>query len=149
MVLPCALGRSGISARKREGDGATPAGIHKLSQAYFRADKLMRPATGLPLRSLRRDDGWCDAIGDRNYNRPVRHPYPSSAERMWRKDALYDLVIVAGYNSRPRIQGRGSAIFVHMATGDLKPTEGCVALRRRDLLKIARLIGPTTRLVVL
>jgi L,D-peptidoglycan transpeptidase YkuD (ErfK/YbiS/YcfS/YnhG family) len=90
---------------------------------------------------LRADDGWCDAAGDRNYNRRVRHPYPASAERLWRQDGLYDLVVVLGYNDRPRLQGRGSAIFVHIARPGYRPTAGCIALARADMLQLARLLG--------
>jgi L,D-peptidoglycan transpeptidase YkuD (ErfK/YbiS/YcfS/YnhG family) len=100
-----------------------------------------RLRTGLPLRTLRPTDGWCDAAQDRNYNRLVRHPYPASAERLWRADGLYDILVVLGHNDRPRIRNRGSAVFLHVARGDLGPTEGCIALRRADLLKLLPLIG--------
>lgn len=139
--FPCALGRSGCTALKREGDGATPLGRFPLRSGYFRADRLLRPLSALPLRRARPDDGWCDAPEDRNYNRPVRHPYAASAERLWREDQLYDVVVVLGYNDRPRSRGRGSAIFLHVARIDLAPTEGCVALRRADFRKLLPLIG--------
>ncbi len=93
-------------------------------------------------------DGWCDATQDRNYNRFVRHPYPASAEHLWRQDDLYDLIAVINYNRRPRVAGRGSAIFMHVAAGGLKPTEGCVALARRDLLKVMGRIGARTRIII-
>lgn len=148
MMLPCALGRSGITALKREGDGATPLGTFTVRRVLFRSDRLRRPRTALPTRAIRPDDGWCDAPGDRNYNRPVRHPYPASAEHLWRDDGLYDLVLVLGHNDRPRIRNRGSAVFMHLARDGLGPTAGCVALRRRDLLKLLPLLMPGTRLRV-
>jgi L,D-peptidoglycan transpeptidase YkuD (ErfK/YbiS/YcfS/YnhG family) len=132
----CALGRSGQRAIKREGDGATPIGQFGLVRAYYRADRILRPRMGLPLVGLRPDDGWCDATGDRNYNRHVRHPYTASAERMWRDDGLYDVVVVLDYNLRPRAMGRGSAIFLHCARDGFAPTEGCVAVRRADLVRL-------------
>jgi L,D-peptidoglycan transpeptidase YkuD (ErfK/YbiS/YcfS/YnhG family) len=131
---------------KREGDGASPIGRFALLSAYYRADKRLRPRTALPLRTTRASDGWCDAPADRNYNRPVQHPYPASAERMWRKDGLYDVVIVLAYNDRPRIAGRGSAVFLHVAKADLSPTEGCVALRRADLLRLLPRLGRKAQL---
>ncbi len=134
--LRCALGRAGRRVRKREGDGATPVGVFALREVLYRADRIPRPRTGLPLRPLRRDDGWCDCPSDRNYNRPVRHPYPASAERLWRPDGLYDLVVVLGYNDRPRTKGRGSAVFLHVAGDGLAPTAGCIAMARSDLLKL-------------
>lgn len=134
--MSCALGRSGISAQKREGDGATPLGVYRLEKVYYRPDRMARPRTGLPLVALSHADGWCDAPGDRNYNRLVRLPYAASAEEMWRKDHLYDLIIVLNYNRRPRVQGAGSAIFMHFAREGYRPTEGCVALKGRDILKV-------------
>ncbi len=148
LVLPCALGRGGITSRKREGDGATPRGVFRLEGGFFRPDLRPRPRTGLPLAATRPDDGWCDATEDRNYNRRIRHPYPASAERLWRKDGLYDVVVVLGYNRRPRVRGAGSAIFLHVAAAGLSPTEGCVALAYRDVLKLLSLARRRTRLIV-
>lgn len=144
--FPCALGRSGCKPLKREGDGASPIGRFLLRLAYCRADRHMRPRTALPLRTTRASDGWCDAPSDRNYNRPIRHPYPASAERMWREDHLYDIVVVLAYNDRPRIAGRGSAVFLHVASDALAPTEGCVALRRADLLRLLPRLGRKAQL---
>lgn len=140
--MPCALGRGGLKSNKMEGDGATPIGRWPLRQAFYRPDRVLRPDTGLPLAPISPSDGWCDAPGDRNYNRPVSHPYPATAERLWREDHLYDLIVVLGYNDRPRSQCRGSAIFLHVATSDFAPTEGCVAIRRADLHRIIRLMRP-------
>jgi L,D-peptidoglycan transpeptidase YkuD (ErfK/YbiS/YcfS/YnhG family) len=133
--LPCAIGRAGRRALKREGDGATPVGRFHVRYGYFRADRLQHPRTRVPLCPLRINDGWCDAVGDRNYNRRVTHPYPASAERMWREDHLYDLVIVLDHNERPRVQGAGSAVFVHVARPGYRPTAGCIALERRHLIR--------------
>ena len=141
----CTLGRSGRRRIKREGDGATPAGVWRLQGLMYRQDRMPRPRSGLALRSIRADDGWCDATGNRNYNRKVRHPYPASAEHLWRRDHLYDLIIVLGYNDRPRIQGRGSAIFIDLARTDFNPTEGCIALRPADLRRLLPHLRRSTR----
>lgn len=148
LVLPCALGRSGRSARKREGDGATPSGVWRPLLVLYRADRVTRPRTRLPVRPLRVDDGWCDAVGDRNYNRPVRHPYTASAERLWREDGLYDVIFVLDHNQRPRVQGAGSAIFVHVARPGYSPTEGCVALARHHLLLVLTKMGAGSRVTI-
>jgi L,D-peptidoglycan transpeptidase YkuD (ErfK/YbiS/YcfS/YnhG family) len=140
--LPCALGRGGRRAAKREGDGATPFGAMQVVMVLYRADRIRRPRTAFPVRPIRVGDGWCDAPGDRNYNRPVRHPYPASAERLWREDALYDIVVVLDYNLRPRMRGRGSAIFMHVARPDYGPTEGCIALRREHLQLLLERLAP-------
>ena len=146
--LPCALGRGGRTAAKREGDGATPIGRFALREVFYRPDRIARPRTGLPVRPIRPDAGWCDDPKDRNYNRPIRQPYRASAERLWRTDALYDLFVVIGYNDRPRILGRGSAIFMHVAGPGFAATEGCVALRRNDLRRVLELLTPRTRVLI-
>jgi len=140
--VPCALGRSGVTHAKREGDGATPAGRYALVEIRYRPDRIARPRTLLPLRRSRPGDGWCDGKGDRNYNRPVPLPYPASAEAMWRDDHLYDVVVVLDWNLRPRRQNGGSAIFFHLARSGYLPTEGCVAVSRADMLKLLRRLRP-------
>src|SRR5579862_5819078 len=135
-ALRCALGRAGVSDEKREGDGATPSGRFAMRCLFFRADRLAPPATRLRLRAIRREDGWCDAPDDPDYNRRVVLPYRASAESLWREDSVYDLIVPLGYNDAPIVPGKGSAIFLHLATPDFAPTAGCVALARADLLRI-------------
>ena len=147
--MRCALGRTGISAQKREGDGATPAGAFPLRRVFYRADREPHPRTALTCRAIAPSDGWCDEPADGAYNRLVALPYPASAENLWREDRLYDLMIVLGYNDAPVIPGQGSAIFLHLATADFAPTAGCVALLREDLLIVLREARPGTQVVVL
>ncbi|WP_232629329.1 L,D-transpeptidase family protein [Methylobacterium sp. Leaf118] len=149
IVLPCALGRAGVRADKREGDGASPRGVFRLRGGYYRPDRFpVRPESPLPLRAIRPDDGWCDAAGDRRYNRPVRLPSPTRAETLWRADGLYDLVLDLDYNRGPIRPCRGSAIFLHVARSGFRPTEGCVALRPDDLRRLLRRLGPGTRIAI-
>jgi len=146
-VRRAALGRGGIRALKREGDGATPRGRFTVRQVLYRADRGSRPRTRLPVRAIRDHDGWCDDPADRNYNRLIRLP-SRSAEGLKRADPLYDLVLVLGYNDRPRVRGRGSAIFVHLARPGFTPTEGCIALSRRDLITLLARLSPRSAIVV-
>lgn len=146
--VPCAIGRSGVAAVKREGDGASPRGAFAVLGGWYRPDRFpVRPASGVPLRPIRRDDGWCDASADRNYNRPVRLPYPASAEAMWRDDGLYDLVLALDWNMGPRARGRGSAIFLHLARDDFAPTAGCVAVSRGAMLRLLPRLSRRTLVV--
>ncbi len=129
----CALGRSGIRQDKREGDGATPVGCFALRRLLYRADRVAPPPTLLPMAPIGHQDGWCDAPEHPAYNRQVTLPFDASHERLWRDDALYDLLVVLGHNDDPVVPGAGSAIFLHVARPDYAPTEGCVALTLADL----------------
>lgn len=133
---------------KREGDGATPIGTFALRSAHYRRDRASRPNSDLPINIIKANDGWCDAPADRNYNRPVRHPYPASAEHLWREDRVYDLVIVIGYNDVPRRRGAGSAIFIHAARPGFTPTEGCIALAPAALRRLVAMLRRSTRIVI-
>jgi L,D-peptidoglycan transpeptidase YkuD (ErfK/YbiS/YcfS/YnhG family) len=146
----CAIGRNGVveADKKREGDGCTPAGTWPLRRVLYRADRVSRPRTVLPIAQLTIDDGWCDAPHDACYNRPVRLPHPSSAERLWRDDHLYDVIVVLGYNDDPVQAGRGSCIFWHVRDPDGMPTEGCVAMALDQLLAVLAVVEPGARLTI-
>lgn len=148
-VIRCALGKGSVTSVKREGDGATPLGPMRLLHAYVRRERMRPLVSGLKLRAIRANDGWCDAPGDRNYNRLVALPYPASHEHMRRDDHLYDVVIVLDANIRPRRRGMGSAIFFHLARPGYLPTEGCVAVSRRDMEWLLPRLSPRTVLTVI
>lgn len=141
-TLRCAVGRSGFTRNKREGDGATPVREFPLREVFYRADRIAEPRTGLPCRALTDSDGWCDDPADPSYNRLVSLPYPASHEVLMRSDGLYDLLVVLGYNDELVVAGRGSAIFLHVAAPDFTPTEGCVALALADLQAVVAAFRP-------
>jgi L,D-peptidoglycan transpeptidase YkuD (ErfK/YbiS/YcfS/YnhG family) len=147
-VRRVALGRSGIVALKREGDGGTPLGRFPIRQVLYRADRISRPRSPLPTRPISHRDGWCEESTDRNYNRLVKLSPGSNADRLQRIDHLYDLVLVLGYNDRPCVKGRGSAIFVHLARPGYTPTAGCIGLSRRDLQALFTQIRTASTIVV-
>lgn len=146
--LPCRIGRSGIVHLKREGDGATPAFVMRPVRGFWRADRRFRPRTSLPMRPIRKGDGWCEVPGDRNYNRLVKKPYAASHEDMMRQDNLYDIVLELDWNRTPRRQGRGSAIFFHLMRENGGPTAGCIAVEPRRVDFLLARIGRRTRFVV-
>ena len=148
LAVPVALGRGGIRANKREGDGGTPRGTFRLRQLWWRADRLTRPMTHLPVRRIRGDDGWCEDPSDRHYNQPIRLKPDHPGDRLKRADHLYDLIIELDHNTRPRIAGRGSAVFVHIARPGFAPTAGCVALKADALRRLMAHLGPRTRIAV-
>lgn len=135
-TFPCALGRSGITSQKREGDGATPRFSCKPLYGFYRPDKGPKPVSKLPFIPLHPSMGWCDMAGHANYNRAVKLPFAPSHETMWRADELYDIGAVLDINITERKQGMGSAIFFHIARPMLTPTEGCVAVRPKVMLQI-------------
>ena len=136
LIMPCALGPTGITRRKREGDGATPVGVFALLWSYYRPDRKRPLAGGVAMRAMRKDQGWSEDPASPCYNRPVRVPAGSGVDHMWRADDLYDLTIVLDYNVSPRKKGAGSAIFFHNARPGLTPTAGCVAIRAGDMRKL-------------
>jgi L,D-peptidoglycan transpeptidase YkuD (ErfK/YbiS/YcfS/YnhG family) len=146
--VPVALGRGGVRANKREGDGGTPRGVFRPLRLWWRPDRLALPGTMLPARRIGRGDAWCEDPTDRRYNRPFRRSASEPGDRLWREDRLYDLIIEIDHNARPRIAGRGSAVFIHVARPGFLPTAGCVALRPRELRLLAARIGPKTRIII-
>lgn len=146
-IMRCALGRSGVKALKREGDGATPRAAMAVLRGYYRS-RCMLLQTRLPMTPIRSSVGWCDTPADANYNRPVHLPYGGSHEGMMRADHLYDAVIVLDWNVRSRVRNRGSAIFLHLARPGYTPTEGCVAISKRDMAWLLARVGRGTKVRV-
>lgn len=144
----CAVGRAGIAEKQREGDGVTPLGRWPLRRVLYRADRLQAPRTVLPIAPIEADQAWCDTPDDPNYNRLVRLPYASLDERLWREDSLYDIVLIVGFNDAPVVQGKGSAIFLHLARADYGETQGCVALAPSDLTEALAQLQPDDCLIV-
>ncbi len=148
MSLPVALGRGGIRTDKREGDGGTPQGEFHPVRLWLRADRVARPRTHLPVRRIGSADAWCEDPADRRYNRPFRRSVSEPGDRLSRADHLYDLIIELDHNTRPRVAGRGSAVFIHLARRGFGPTAGCVGLRSRDLVMLLARMTPKTRILI-
>ena len=146
--IPVALGRSGIRADKREGDGATPRGRFHPVRVWWRADRGLRPSTLLPVRRIGRADAWCEDPSDRRYNRPVRLTDSHAGDRLWRADHLYDVIVELDHNVRPRVARRGSGIFIHVARPGFLPTAGCVALSAASLRRLLARIDRKTRILI-
>jgi L,D-peptidoglycan transpeptidase YkuD (ErfK/YbiS/YcfS/YnhG family) len=148
LVFPVALGRGGIRADKREGDGGTPRGVFYPVRLWWRADRMFRPRTLLPVRPIGRDDAWCEDPADRRYNHPVRRSASEPGDRLRRPDGLYDMIVEIDHNTRPRVAGRGSAVFIHVARPTFAPTAGCVALRAGDLRRVLARLTQKTRIEI-
>lgn len=147
-TIPVALGRGGIRANKREGDGATPRGIFHPKRLWWRADRNPRPQTFLPVRAITPRDAWCEDPADRHYNQPVTLEQHNNGDRLMRDDHLYDFIVELNHNTRPRIAGRGSAVFLHLARDTFGPTAGCVSMTKSAMLRLLRRIGPRTQIEI-
>ena len=147
-TVPVALGRGGILANKHEGDGGTPRGTYYPKRLWWRTDRHRRPRTFLTARPIRREDAWCEDPRDRHYNQPVRLEADQGGDRLTRDDHLYDFIVEIDHNSAPRIAGRGSAVFLHLARPDFSPTAGCVSMTKSAMLRLLRRLGPQTRIVI-
>jgi len=147
-IVPVALGRGGIIANKREGDGGTPKGIFRPKRLWWRADRCPRPRTFLRIRPIQPDDAWCEDPASRHYNRPLKLGRGVDGDRLTRDDHLYDFIIEIDHNARPAIAGRGSAVFFHLARTDFSPTAGCVSMTRSAMLHLLRRIGPKTKIMI-
>jgi len=148
LVVPVALGRGGIRPNKREGDGGTPKGTFRPRQLWWRADRHPRPRTFLPVRAIQPEDAWCEDPGSRHYNQPTRRDRDCGGDRLRRNDHLYDFIIEIDHNSSPRIAGRGSAVFLHLARENFGPTAGCVAMTKPAMLRLLERLGPETKIVI-
>ena len=148
LTLPVALGRTGIKADKREGDGGTPRGRFRPRRLWWRADRLPQPRTLLPVRRIGQDDAWCEDPQGRRYNQAFRRSATEPGDRLRRGDGLYDMIVEIDHNTRPRVAGRGSAVFIHVVRPGFAPTAGCVALRVRDLKTLLSRINSKTRILI-
>ena len=147
-IIPVSLGRGGIKANKREGDGGTPRGTFQPLRLWWRADRHPRPRSFLPVRAIRPQDAWCEDPSHPHYNRPVRLDRDHAGDRLTRDDHLYDFVIEIDHNTRPRIAGRGSAVFLHLARKNFSATAGCVAMTQASMQRLLTRIGPRTLIVI-
>jgi len=144
----CALGKAGIQKKKLEGDNITPRGIFKITKIYYRADRIKNIQTSLNKIKIKKNFGWCDDPNSNFYNKEIKLPTKFSHEKLYRKDNLYDLIVVLDYNMHPIIKNKGSAIFIHIANKFYKKTKGCIALKKGDLIKMLSQIKRTTKIKI-
>ena len=144
----CALGIAGIKKKNKEGDNITPRGIFKVNKVYYRSDKIKSIKTSIKKLKIKKNMGWCDDPESNFYNKEIKLPSKFKHEKLYRSDNLYDLILVLNYNTRPIKKNKGSAIFIHVAKGSYKKTKGCIALKKKDLVKLIPLIKKSTRIKI-
>ena len=146
--LKCSIGKSGITSFKKEGDLATPKGEFKLGTLYFRKDRTKNPKCKLKTKTIKKNMGWCNDSRSQKYNQEINFPFKYRAEKLHRKDNIYDILINIKYNHSPILKGKGSAIFLHLAKRKYRPTSGCVAISKKDFIKILPLIKKNTKIII-
>ncbi len=146
--VKCAIGKRGIGKKRREGDLITPKGLFKIKKVYFRRDKVRGLETKFSMKAITKNMGWCNDPKSNKYNQLIKYPFAFNAEKLYRNDNIYDIVIVLNFNSRPVKKNKGSAIFLHVAKRKYKPTEGCVAIKKNELKKLLKLITIQTRIKI-
>ena len=146
--LKCSISKSGIKKSKKEGDLSTPKGTFELGPLYYRKDRVKLPKCKLIKKIIRKNTGWCDDVKSKKYNKEIKFPFRFNAERLYRKDKIYDLLIVIKYNYSPAIKKKGSAIFLHLSDKKYKFTKGCIAIAKKDFLKIIPIINKKTKISI-
>ena len=142
----CAIGKSGTNEKKIEGDGCTPLGTYLIKEVFYRSDRVNLPNISFPTTAIESDFGWCDDINSEEYNKFIKFPFKESAERLFRSDNIYDIVCVLNYNSDPIVKNKGSAIFLHIAKDDYSGTQGCVAISKKELVLLLKMININTKI---
>jgi len=144
----CALGKAGIGKKKKEGDNTTPKGTYKIVNIYYRADRIKKITSKYKLIEITKNMGWCDDPKSKKYNRLIFLPCQYTHEKLYRKDNIYDLILVLNYNLRPVIKNKGSAIFIHVSKKNYKKTKGCISIRKNDLIFLTQIINKNTKVLI-
>ena len=142
--VKCSVGKRGIGFKKKEGDLITPKGIFKIKNVFYRKDRLKKLKTSLKKTAIQKRMGWCDDPKSKRYNQLIYYPFRYNSEKLYRKDNIYDLILILNYNMDPVKKNKGSAIFIHVAKKKMTPTKGCLAIKKIDLLKLLKLIEKKT-----
>ena len=143
----CSIGKKGLKSKKKERDNCTPIGVFKIGKVYYRPDRIKKPDTVLKTKKITKNMGWCDDSYDKNYNKEIILNRKNKGEKFFRKDSTYDILIVIEYNTKKIQPFKGSAIFIHL-TKNYKPTQGCIALKKNDLLILLRIIGKNSKIKI-
>ena len=147
--IRCAIGKKGVGKKKKEGDFITPLGSYRITKVFFRKDRVKNLRTKIKKLEINKKMGWCDDPRSNNYNKLIKYPFKYSSEKLYRRDNIYDIIVVLNYNINPIIKNRGSAIFIHIAKKNYKKTEGCVAIKKRDMKKLLKMISIKTKITII
>ena len=146
--IKCTIGKRGITTKKIEGDKKTPKGIFTFKSIFYRKDRISKLKTQLKKYIIKKNMGWCDDTSSNNYNKMIKFPFRKSAEKLWLKNTIYDVIIIINYNHKPIVKNKGSAIFLHIARKNYKPTNGCIAVTKKNIKILASIINTKTKIII-
>tara|TARA_B100000941_G_C28238582_1_gene415267 strand:- start:134 stop:634 length:501 start_codon:yes stop_codon:yes gene_type:complete len=146
--VKCALGKRGIGLKRKEGDLITPKGTFRVKYILYRKDRIKKISTILKRIEIKKNTGWCNDPSSKEYNKLIKLPSVYSFEKLYKKDNIYDIILVLNYNMNPIVKNKGSAIFIHIAKNNYKKTEGCVALKKVHLLRIIKDLKKNTKIII-
>ena len=146
--VKCAVGKRGIGIKLKEGDLITPKGIYKITKIFIRKDRIKNLRTKIKTFPIKKNMGWCNDPNSKSYNRLIKYPFNSTFEKLFRKDNIYDVVVVLNYNMKPIVRNKGSAIFLHISKKNYSPTEGCIAINKPHIKKLLTLISRNTKVKI-
>jgi L,D-peptidoglycan transpeptidase YkuD (ErfK/YbiS/YcfS/YnhG family) len=146
--IKCAIGKRGITSKKKEGDNKTPKGIYLFKSLFYRKDRISKINSVLKKKIIKKNMGWCDDTDSQYYNKLIKFPFDCSAEKLWLRQNIYDLVVVINYNLKPVMKNKGSAIFLHIAKRNYDPTKGCIAIKKKDLILLVSKINNKTKIII-
>ena len=148
LKFKCALGKSGVGKKKIEGDNITPQGIYKIIKIYYRKDRIKKISSKFKLIKIKKNMGWCDDPKSNKYNQLINLPSDFNHEKFYRRDSVYDLILVLNYNMNPIVKGKGSGIFIHISKRNYKKTAGCIALKKSHLIQLVKKIERRTKIII-
>ena len=146
--VKCAIGKRGISNKKKEGDLTTPKGVYRIKGIFYRKDKVKKLKSIIKKKVIKKNMGWCDDPKSKDYNKLIKYPFKYNSEKLFRSDNIYDIILVLNFNMNPIKRNKGSAIFIHVAKKNLRPTKGCVAIKKKELKKIVRLMSKKVKIII-
>ena len=149
LKFKCSLGKNGVTKNKIEGDKCTPSGTYRLKQVFYRADRIKKFSTNIKKIKIKKNMGWCDDSSSKRYNQLIRVPTKFSHEKLYRKDGIYDIIVVLNYNMNPVIKKKGSAVFMHIAKKNYSKTLGCIGLKKNDLLEILNKVKKNNKIKII
>ena len=148
LKFKCALGKSGVGKKKIEGDNITPQGIYKIIKIYYRKDRIKKISSKFKLIKIKKNMGWCDDPKSNKYNQLINLPSDFNHEKLYRRDSVYDLILILNYNMNPIVKGKGSGIFIHISKKNYKKTAGCIALKKSHLIQLVKKIERRTKIII-